>query len=444
MKTRSGFYVLLIVAVSVFFLVACNEPSIAQPEMLPEDSPTPVSATPLPPGAQMNVDDFVNQQEIIDQEWDQIHAEFDQWSADLTSCHPNSMREALNDFAVSFNSVTEQARDVTRSQSTGQLADTLIAAAEEEEAAFRRLRDRWQPNNVSLFEDVEQRRSQASHAQKNAEDLAIELQKAFREGDDPESLEEFNQSFDVIDSDWKALHEEYSELRDEAESLEVDDVYSRLEELAEKLADIVDALDELPDLTATERAVKSLGSAAEAELEAFKITPEPSDDPEPPDFDAMDASVEKVDAALKATGSAISSIAQGDPGEGLAEIQVFNDEYAALTLAWDGFHDRYNDWRMNEGGCDRAEVMQELDQFSLRIGSLGRGVRDLPQSGYLLPMYSLLVEAVGREENVFRTLRNSWQPHTVDAFKAVDRERINTNGLRREADIILQELRNRS
>ena len=89
-------------------------------------------------------------------------------------------------------------------------------------------------------------------------------------------------------------------------------------------------------------------------------------------------------------------------------------------------------------------MLQSLDQFNLRIGELGRKVRDLPQSSYLLPMYTLLVEATEREEGAIRTLRNSWRPFTVDAFKAVDQERVNANRLRRQAGIGLQELRDRS
>ena len=88
-------------------------------------------------------------------------------------------------------------------------------------------------------------------------------------------------------------------------------------------------------------------------------------------------------------------------------------------------------------------MLQSLGQFSTRIGELSRNVRDLPQSGYLLPMYNLLVEAAEREEGAIRTLRNSWQPFTVDAFIALDRERDTVNRLRREANIALQELLNR-
>ena len=449
MTIRSICYVSLFLALSLLLLVACNQPGTSPPEILPAEVQPLASATPLPASAQSEINDFVNQQQTIDQQWDQIRVEFDQWRADLTSCHPNSVHESLNDFAVAFNDVTEQARNLTRAQSTGELADTLIVAAEAEETALRQLRDRWQPNNVALFEEVEQRRSDASHAQKDAQDRAIELRAALQSGIAPESTDEFAQSFDLVNDDWQTVHDEYNDLRDTAESLEQADVIASLDQLAEKFMLVVDALDELPVRTGAESAVEALQSAAQAELEAFNAAREPSDDPELPDFSGIDASVKTSEDALADTSQAISNTPEPDPTvptdpeESLAELQVFNDEYDSLVVTWDEFHDRYNDWRASEGGCDRTEVIQALEQFSLRTGAIARDVRDLPRAGYLLPMYTSLVDAAGREENAIRTLRNSWQPFTVDAFKAVDEDRVNVDGLRREADIALQQLRNR-
>ena len=45
-----------------------------------------------------------------------------------------------------------------------------------------------------------------------------------------------------------------------------------------------------------------------------------------------------------------------------------------------------------------------------------------------------------REEGAIRTLRNSWQPFTVDAFIAVEQERANAARLRRQASASLQGL----
>ena len=70
-------------------------------------------------------------------------------------------------------------------------------------------------------------------------------------------------------------------------------------------------------------------------------------------------------------------------------------------------------------------------------------MRNLPQNGYLLPIYILLVDAVDLEQGTVRALRNSWQLFTVDAFKAVGQGQVDVDKLRRQANIALQEFRSR-
>ena len=169
-----------------------------------------------------------------------------------------------------------------------------------------------------------------------------------------------------------------------------------------------------------------------------------SGQPVGPLLETMNPTIEDVEATLREVRRTTREFLDGHALEDLEEVQEFAGEYERLLADWDAFHQRYNDWRSAEGGCDRTEVFESLGQFNVRMGELGRQVRDLPQSSYLLPIYNLLVEAVEREEGAIRALRNSWQPFTVDPFIAVERERDNASRLRREANIALQELRDRS
>ena len=499
MKTRYGYCALLFLALSLLALIACGQPEAAPPEasQAAAEPAAPAAPAPLPAEVQTAVDDFMSRQEAIDAEWGLIRDEFDQWSAELTACLPNAMHEELNDFAIGFNAVTVQARNITRTQTTGELADLIITAAEAEAAAYRQLRDRWQPNNVALFEQVEEKRAQASQAQAQAQDRAIELRETFEDAPDAESVDEFLKAFDLVKSDWQALHDEYTELREEAESLEVEEVLEGLDAIVKKSSDIISALDELPYLDGTENAVDDLLSAAKAERKALRTAAKPKtsgttssasktsssasktgsasagssadgedeeestssstgasktsstakaeeeETPELPDFTATDESIEAGEDALKQASRVVRSIADVDVEKNLAELRTFNSEHRRLRTAWDDFHDEYNDWRKDEGGCDRADATEALDRFSLRVSGVGRQVRALPQSGYLLPIYTLLAEAAAREEDAMRTLRYTWQPFTVDAFKAVYEQRVATDGLRREAGIAMQELQGR-
>ena len=259
-------------------------------------------------------------------------------------------------------------------------------------------------------------------------------------------------------NDWKSVHDEYAKLRTAAESRETVDVASGFARLAEELTSVIDALGELPHRTGTEGVVKELLSAAEAEQRALRSLGKQFESagnlrvvdgadpgvtitvPELPDFAAVDDSVEESETVLEQAGRIVQSINDADVSADPADLQTFSDEYSRLRLAWDAFHDRYNKWRGSEGGCDRVEVVRTLEQFALRVARVSREVRDLPISADLLPMHSLLVEAITLEEDTVRALRYTWRPFAIDAFRAVHKERIKADGLRREADTVVQEL----
>lgn len=457
-------------------LVACTQQEADVADTPPTEAPVAAATSPTLE-QDIPIADFVSKHAAISEEWDLFHDDFDQWSASLSSCHPDAMYLSLNDFAVSFNAVTEEARDLTRGSTSGELADLVIVAAEEEEAAFRQLRDHWQPNNVSLFENVEQQRTKSSQAQKSAEDRAIELREEFEDTADPEAVAEFQAAFDPVMADWETLHDDYETLQKDADTLGVDAVLEGLEAHVVGLEAIAEAIDELPELDEAEDTVEALKDALAAEQEAFEAALKPVEadaseageqattesettgaseggeeaaaaEPEAeaglPDFEPLDAAVAASAESMNTADDTIDDLADPDAERGLAELRIFDAEYARLLRTWAAFNERYNEWRMDDGGCDRTEVVAELEQYSIRVSQLARDVRTLPSSGYLLPIYTVLTEAAARDENAVRTLRYTWQPFTLDSFKAVHQERINTDNLRREAEIAVQELQSRS
>ncbi len=446
------------------------------------------TATPLTAGDRMIIEEFAKQRRAIDEERDGFYQEFDDWRAELTACHPSSVQEFLQDFAAAFKSVTDQARNLPRTSITRELADLLIGAAEEEEAAFRQLRDRWQPSNVSFFEMVEQQRSGTARAQKSAEDMARELQEEFEDGPTPEGVEaakEFSKALDSLEDAWDEFHSDYSALLQEGDGLDSAALIARHGQLIDQLNGMLETIAELPSTGATEGMIATLQDAAEAVVEALgnltqslsasagasadaseEVAPAVSPDSEPaatesppaeeprspvpsgPEIDdslldEVSAAFGGVEAALLETGLAIEEIVGDRPEENLADVEDFNLHYRELLVDWNAFHQLYDDWRKTGGGCDRVEVLQALGRFNQSVGDLGGKVRGLPQSGFLLPIYALLAEAAEREEVALRALYNSWRPFTADAFKAVDQERMNARRLRRQANIALQDLRDR-
>ena len=509
----------------------------------PSDA-TPQSSSQLSASELKAVTEFVAAQEVLREEWEQFRVDFDQWRSGLTFCHESAAQNALREFAASFNVVTVEARDLPRLTVSQNLVDIIIAAVEAEDEAFRLLRDRWQPNNLSLFEAVEQRRTETAHAQRTVQDLVTELREELEEATDPERLnaiEELSEALVPINDAWHGFYDNYSALLKESggldnttvlvrvnrliEQLEVAfvavegvedlqegieeasnsaklhaigdlvralgtvgnawnefyDEYSnllrelggpanttilaRVNQLGQELDGVLDLLDGLAATNATRDMIGDLRRVAEAErstladiqdnvASAFESSAESSNEPSnageeriaqsvTPFLKELQSVIANSRAVSKEVSLGIEDALDGSAEDELRNLEEFYVRYERLIGIWDTFSDQYNQWRRTEGGCDRAEVIQSLGLFNLRISELSTEVRDLPKSGYLLPIYNLLVEAVQREEGAIRALRNSWRPFAVDSFIAVDRERDSTDGLRREASIALEELLSR-
>ena len=157
----------------------------------------------------------------------------------------------------------------------------------------------------------------------------------------------------------------------------------------------------------------------------------------------LSAAIEATEGVLEELDKAIQEIVDDDSAVRLQELKDFDEALAGFVNGWSEFYEAYNSWRLDEGGCDRVEVAADLALFSQQAGELAGTARDLPQSGPLVSVYSLVAEAADRESGGFRTLSNSWTPFAVDVFKAVDDERVNARTLRRQAGIALEELRSR-
>jgi hypothetical protein len=154
----------------------------------------------------------------------------------------------------------------------------------------------------------------------------------------------------------------------------------------------------------------------------------------------MDGLVEQSDATRERVAADLEGILGDAPAQSAGDIDQFRQEYDLLVREWSSFHQEYDAWRRTEGGCNRTEVINRLGQFSVRFGEISGRVQDLPQASFVRPMEDLLVEAVQREEEALRVLRNTWRPFTTDVYRALDQERANAERLRRQAEVGVQEL----
>ena len=493
----SRFVLPILVLLSVA-LVACGD---EEAETLPVVIPaTPVVEGPraLTGSERETIDQFNEDLKEIEAARDEFYQAFDAWRAGLSECHPSSARESFQSFTATMIGITQRTTNLPRTASTKELADLLIPAAEAEELAFRQLRDRWQPANISLLEQAEQKGNEAVRAQKMAEDRSLELQEEFEEGAtemEVEEMEEFSEVFDDLVDAWEDYHDSYIDLLKAESRLKIGEriaqyelliqqfegIVSLTEELSvpignEDIEEIVEELQELAEdeLAALTRMAEYLAElamppdpdAAEAARGSTAAAPTPppgapaaggetpgagetpGESPVqpvrllPPDQDLAEVYAASV-KGLEEIAVLIEEIVEDKSSEYLADVQKFEAAYRGLVRDWDAFHGDFSSWRESDGDCNRPEVLGALDEYTQDAGALGRRVRDLSQSGFLLPIYTLLTEAAERDEGAMRTLYNSWRPFAVDVFKAADDERVASDRLWRRARIALQELQDR-
>lgn len=481
---------LLLAALLAAAALACNgggDSAVAPPaatQPVPAPSPRPLTAA-----ERADIAAFAQMQPAIAAERETLRQEFDDWQAGLTACRPVAARESLRDFAADFAAVTVQARNLPRGARARDLADLLIQAAEHEETALRRLRDHWQPGSIALFEAVARERSESARARNSVKDLLRELRKEYAEGPTPQeiaAMQEFSDVFAPIERDWAEFHDAYAALQTEQSGLEIPALLTRYNALLGQSGALSAAVDRLTPPDVAESLVAELRRAAAIELTALgnllellrtlaaaqppaappeappagaepppdanggpatapppELMPAPAAPSPRPLLDALAAAVNDAQSALAAAAQSIRETGADESAENLADLDRFATAYDALAVQWDAFHAEYAAWRQTDGGCDRAEAVTALDQFSRRAAELARQTRQLPQAGYLRPIQSLLSDAAGREETALYALRQNWRPFTAAPFLAAAQERAAADALRRRAAAAWQELQAR-
>ena len=269
---------------SLFLMSACGEPA---PEVSPVSAPprpTPdVEATvtaelrgrlqplpaaappvPLPPAAREDISTFAGAHGDIVGDLETFHAGFDAWRRGLTACEPGTLQVALRGFAAASGEIAGKLRALPRSPIVREVADKLVAAAEQEETALRSLRDGWRADDSTLFEAVDLERAAAKKLQREAVDALADLRQRTA-AESRRQVEGHLVAARALDAQWDEFRRSYDSFRAQEPELESLEIVSRLSALVQQFNPIVVAARELPlgDLTRELRQV--LGEAAEAE-----------------------------------------------------------------------------------------------------------------------------------------------------------------------------------
>ena len=434
------------------------------------------TATPVSPEVQQIAQQFNTGYDAINQEWDQLHQDFDAWRQGLITCDPSAVQASLVRFSGSIAGTTETARSLSRHSSVRGLADQLILAAEQEEEALRLLRDTWKPDlgeeepepeatsngsdsddsdaseqdESSVFEGVAVARSAASAIQKRVADQLSDLQQQTTPAA-KNKVDDFDAAVQSASSDWDRFHRNYDSFRTVQGGLTSEEAADRLGDLVNEFTDVVLAIRDLPSTPSTDRAALLLANAVEDEDLALRLlrgaipngeegNGEAPATGEPTLFDFFDVEVVDANAARRQAGLELASALESVSSDSRNAIEAFVTQYTALNEEWDAFHGDYDGWRSTEGGCNRTKAVQALGGFAIRASELSGDVRDLPRATFLRPLGELMVEAAEREEGALKELRTSWRPFDSQVFQTLDRQRNTSGKLKRQVALGIQEL----
>ena len=422
------------------------------------------TATPVSPEVQQIAQQFNTGYDAINQEWDQLHQDFDAWRQGLITCDPSAVQASLVRFSGSIAGTTETARSLSRHSSVRGLADQLILAAEQEGEALRLLRDTWKPDlgeeepepeaseqdESSVFEGVAVARSAASAIQKRVADQLSDLQQQTTPAA-KNNVDDFDAAVQSASSDWDRFHRNYDSFRTVQGGLTSEEAADRLGDLVNEFTDVVLAIRDLPSTPSTDRAALLLANAVEDEDLALRMlrgaipngeegNGEAPATGEPTLFDLFDVEVVDANAARRQAGLELASALESVSSDSRNAIEAFVTQYTALNEEWAAFHGDYDGWRSTEGGCNRTKAVQALGGFAIRASELSGDVRDLPRATFLRPLGELMVEAAEREEGALKELRTSWRPFDPQVFQTLDRQRNTSGKLKRQVALGIQEL----
>ena len=462
MRRKNGLLWLLPILVFSVLIAACGGDQ-ETPTRVKGEAPTPdVQATlealkgvpdvgtptrpPVSPEDRTVVLDFLKGHDSVEQDWEQFHASFDEWREGLIVCDASRRQVDLARFAGQFGSITEAGRNLPRSPSVRALVDKLVEALEMEDRALRLLRDSWQPDDTKFFENVDDERSAALALQKEVQDQLRDLQDR-TETASRQLVEGYSSELRALNESWDKFHQDYDDMlrakEAELSSAETVEQLSRL--IADFRKDIIESILSLPTSDHTRGVTDVLEEAAALEdlilrrlRNSFQKSEDTGADGEvefilrnPALFDTFEAQVVESNGMRRQAVQELADVLETTSPENRPG-QQFIDQHGKLVESWNKFHAAYDEWRQSDGGCDRSQAVAKLGGFTRDFGELASKVRALPRATFLRPLGELLVEAVEREEQALRTLRNAWRPFDVGIYEELDSERSAAGKLRRQ------------
>ena len=187
-----------------------------------------------------------------------------------------------------------------------------------------------------------------------------------------------------------------------------------------------------------------------SEVPEVPETPKPTPTPQPggfefvpqnPDlFGEFEAQLVSANASRREATTALDQLNSSLSQDRVQAIAEFSDQFEALLVEWNSFHQDYDEWQADEGGCDRQGAVVALLGIGAAYHDLSAEVGALPNTLVLRPYGDLLVEAVRRESLALDDLKNRWRPFDAGIYQRLREARAAADNQRRQVVVGIQDL----
>ena len=353
-----------------------------------------------------------------------------------------------------------------------------------------------QSGQVSPVDQVDKVRSYSAGVLQEVFDTLADLEER-RTDAGRARLMEFTMAFKEVNARWDEFHRQYDSFRADEANLSSAEVVAELSGLISDFSNVVAATRELPTYKDTQIVADLMAQTADSEdlvLRSLRATfqKEPQERVPPAeqfgglggfeDFGSPAESVESVDfgvtadpvppkptevpptndpefvaqepdlfgrfeeelvfanASRRDAKGALDQLNMSLSEDQLNAVDEFSGQLQTLMVNWNDFHQDFDAWRADEGGCDRLGAIDALLEIGAGYNHLSAEVSRLPNTMVLRPFGELLVEAVRRESSALDDLKNSWRPFDAGIYQGLRQERTAADNQRRQVGVGIQDL----
>ena len=416
--------------------------------------------------------------------------------ADRVVLAAETEQQALRSLRAASATSSGNAAGSGKGPAASDIGDSGDAADTEVSGVYAGLESSNQSGQVPEVDQVDKARSSSAAALQEVSDTLADLEER-RTGAGRARLKEFTVAFNQVNARWDEFHRQYDAFRADEANLSSTEVVSELSGLISIFSDVVAATRDLPTYNDTQFVAHLMAQTADSEdlvLRSLRATfqkepqesgppgeqvggfgdfgdfrdpaeavdstdigipvgpvpPKPTEVPptnnsefvaqEPDLFGIFEQELVFANASRRDAKGALDQLKLSLSEDQLKAVAEFSAQLQALMVSWNGFHQDFDAWRADEGGCDRLGAIDALLEIGAGYNDLSAEVSRLPNTLALRPFGELLVEAVRRESSALDDLKNSWRPFDAGIYQRLRQERTAADNQRRQVRVGIQDL----